>query len=412
MRVFVAIIICFFLLIPSLTKGSNDSSKLPNIVIIILDAARADHFSSYGYGKKTTPLMDAIGRKGAVFLNNFVQATETYTSLPLILSSRYFSNPIFQMDTWSWGMRRENQQTVFKRFDDQQILLPAFLSASGYWTAMFHNHPWFVDETDLVKAFDESFIFPTDSRDPVDGRMVDAILSWIAKHREDRFFIYCHIMSPHQPYPPKDADLDFIPREKLSDLNRVREKFNRCMSDNSLDWTPEELSLYGVMYDSNLKHTDVQVGRLYKEIEKLCLAEKTIFIITSDHGELLGQHGRLAHGDFLPWDPLIHVPLIMIWPGKIPPTVRLKGLTESVDIFPTIVDICGLELPPGKALDGVSLKRLFRAPTAGREAVYAKGVVRTPKYKFYVNRDLFFEIQKDPGEEMNISNSRPAQLKK
>ncbi|MDP8235957.1 MAG: sulfatase-like hydrolase/transferase, partial [Candidatus Erginobacter occultus] len=82
-------------------KGEADlRPSRPNIILILLDAARADHFSGYGYPRPTTPEIDKIGQKGVVFLNNFVPETETFAVLPLIMSSRYFSRPIFQMDTW------------------------------------------------------------------------------------------------------------------------------------------------------------------------------------------------------------------------------------------------------------------------------------------------------------------------
>jgi len=384
--------------------GPKRPPTSPNIVFILLDAARADHFSSYGYDKKTTPAIDALGRNGVIFLKNFVHATETYESIPLILTSRYLSRPIFQMDTWEWGIKRESPRTIFNKFDDQQILLSSLLSQSGYRTAIFHNHPWFVEKTDLVKSFDESFLFPIKDNDPVDDRMVDAVIAWVKKHKKERFFIYYHMMSPHQPYPPKNEDLDFIDREELPLLNATREKFENRKGGNAQDWSAEELNYYGVMYDSNLKHTDSQIGRLYSGLNDLGLEDTTLFIITSDHGELLGQHGELGHGG-PPWDALIHVPLIMVWSPGIPKGMRIGGLTESVDIVPTIIDICGLKLPPDKSLDGVSLRGFFPGPSSGKEAVYTNRSIRTPDYKYIVDRDLLFDLRKDPGEENNISNT-------
>ncbi|MEA1926856.1 MAG: sulfatase [Candidatus Auribacterota bacterium] len=400
-----------FLLLPA-AYGEKDEESLeqPNVVFILLDAARADHFSGYGYDKKTTPRIDAIGRGGAVFLKNFVPATETYESLPRIFTSRYFSEPIFQMDTWSWGTRRESPRTIFKKFDDQQVLFPNLLSDAGYRTAFFHNHPWFMEKTDLARSFDESFFFPTADREPIDDQMVDAVLSWIAEHKGERFFLYYHIMSPHQPYPPKDEDLEFIDKEELNKLNAVREKFKK-KGGNARGWTKEELELFGVMYDSNLKHTDGQIGRLYDWLVKLGLAKNTLCIITSDHGELLGQHGNLGHGG-LPWEGLIHVPLIMVYPPGIPPGRRIAGLTESIDIMPTILDICNLLLPPGKSMDGESLKKLFNNPHGGKEAVFSKDSIRTEEYKYLINKDYLFDLRKDPGETMNISSGKPVFLKK
>lgn len=410
MQLIVYLTVLFFLLLPvKCNAKGEESTGLPNVVFILLDAARADHFSCYGYDKKSTPRIDAIGRKGAVFLKNFVSATETYDSIPLIFTSRYFSEPIFQMGTWGWGIRREGPRTIFKKFDEQQVLLSTLFSHAGYRTAIFHNHPWFMEKTDLVRSFDESFFFPTANKEPVDNQMVDEVLSWIDKHKEDKFFLYYHIMSPHQPYPPKDDDLDFIEKEEITKLNAVREKFKNRNGGGIRGWTAEELQYFGVMYDSNLKHTDGWIGRLYDGLTELGLVKNTLFIITSDHGELLGQHGNLGHGG-PPWEALIHVPLTMVYPPGIPSGLRIGGLTESIDIMPTIVDICNLRLPSGKSMDGESLKKLFKNPNGGKKAVYSKDSIRTEEYKYILNKNYLFDLRKDPGEIMNISTGKPVFL--
>ncbi len=391
--------------------GRADPPLPPNIVLVLLDAARADHFSGYGYPRPTTPEIDKLGREGAVFLDNFVPATETFAALPLIMSSRYFSRPIFQMDTWGWGIRRETPETLFRDFDPEQILLPGFLAAAGYRTAIFHNHPWFVDQTVLVRAFGESYFFPTSAKKPFDGVMVKALLDWIREEQSRPFFIYYHVMSPHQPFPPKAEDSRFIDPGEEAALAAAREKFAGPGGSDAANWTEEELYYFRAMYDSNLAYSDRWVGRLYAGLKEMGLAEDTLFIVTSDHGELLGEHGLMTHGDFPPWEGIIHVPLVMAWPGKIPAGVRVAGLTGSVDIFPTIIDLAGLELPSGKSLDGVSLRECFANPEAGREAVYVKNAVRTGDYKYMVDRDLFFDVRDDPGELRNIASSQPPDLK-
>ena len=310
------------------------------------------------------------------------------------------------MSTWGWGIRREGPDTIFKKFDDQQVLFSTLFSPAGYRTAIFHNHPWFVEKTDLVQTFDESFYFPTANLKPVDNLMVDAVLSWIDRHKQDRFFIYYHIMSPHQPYPPKKEDLELIDKENLPRLNAAREKFKNRTGGQSKNWTEEDLKYFGVMYDSNLKHTDRWIGQLYDGLAERDLTKNTLFIITSDHGELLGQHGGLGHGG-PPWEALLHVPLIMVYPPGIPSGLRLGGLTESIDIMPTIVDICHLNLPPDKSMDGEKLDKLFKNPNGGRDTVYTKDTIRTEEYKYIINKDYLFDLRKDPDETRNISSGKP-----
>ena len=126
-----------------------ESATRPNVIFIVLDASRADHFSGYGYPKDTTPRMDRLAAEGAVFLNNFSQGSDTQTSLPRILSSRHYSLKIFQEDRLSWGLRQRTPETVSKMRDAEQAFLPEMLSAAGYRTAIVTDHHWIIPGTEL-----------------------------------------------------------------------------------------------------------------------------------------------------------------------------------------------------------------------------------------------------------------------
>ena len=407
MRTFIAILTSFFSLISLFPAEGKDASKPPNIVFILLDAARADHFSCYGYEKATTPEIDKISSQGTIFLNNFTPATETFNSMPLIFSSRYYSKEIFQKDTWRWGVRRESSPSIFNNFDSEQILLPELFSRNEYRTVIIHDHWWFVPQTDMVKSFEEHLKVKTDLKHlPADEAMIDQALAWMKKNRGKPFFIYLHIMSPHQPYPPKAADRLFVPEEESDALDQVRSKFRNKLNESARNWTIDELEYLRALYDSNLRHSDTQVGRLYSAFEKKGLADNTLFIITSDHGENLGDHGALNHGG-PPWDSATHVPLIMTCPGRIPAGVRVQGLTESIDIMPTIVDLCGLKLPEGKAADGISLKKFIDNPTLGKGSVYTHGSIRTPRYKYMIRQNALFNVLSDPDEKIDLASALP-----
>jgi arylsulfatase A-like enzyme len=395
-------------LVPGAHAAGEFSGKPhPNIVFVLLDAARADHFTCYGYGKETTPCMDEISRQGVVFLNNYSPATETFNSMPLIFSSRYYSKEIFQKDTWRWGVRRESSPSIFTDYDSEQILLPELLSRNGYRTVIIHDHWWFVPQTDMVKSFDEHLKVKTDLKHrPADEAMVDRALTWMKENRGKPFFIYLHIMSPHQPYPPKVADRLFVKEGESDALDKIRRKFRTKPNESARDWTLEQLAYLSALYDSNLRHSDTQIGRFYSALKKNGLADDTLFIITSDHGENLGDHGALNHGG-PPWDSATHIPLIMTCPGRIPAGVRVEGLTESIDIMPTIVDLCGLKLPEGKALDGVSLKQFINNPALGKEAVYTGASIRTPRYKYIIRQNALFNVLSDPGEKIDLASSSP-----
>lgn len=383
----------------------------PNIVFVVLDAARADHFSGYGYDQPTTPAIDAIAEKGAVFLKAFSPASETYDAMPLIWSSRYFSSEMFQKDDWRWGVRRGSSPEIFQDYDDEQMLLTELLAGNGYRTAIVHDHWWFVPETDFVAGFHDHFHIRASQ--PTDEAIVEAALSWIDENRDGPFFVYLHVMSPHIPFPRKDADLIFIEEDEVDELEAVRRKFNRRTNDYADDWSPREIELLKALYDGNLRHSDGYIGELYSRLERWGLASNTLFVLSSDHGENLGQHNRLQHGG-PHFDSVLHVPLIMVLPGRIPAGVKVEGLVELIDIVPTIADLGGLRIPEGKIMDGVSLRSFIENPRRGKEAIYTQSSIRTERHKVILFRDdnRLFDIVNDPGEERNIAEEHPEILRK
>ena len=389
-------------------KASSKADP-PNIVMIVLDAARVDHFSFYGYGRNTTPRMDAIGQKGAIFLNHFSNATTTSTSLPKLFFSRYYTLPIFQhRDVLQWrigSLKREDPQSVFLEFDAEQIFLTELLSRSRYRSAIFHNNPLFGADSYFIRSFDEVFTFDVSGSSPMGGEFVSAMSTWIEQNSENRFFIYCHIMSPHEPYPSKDEDREFLSGSDWSSLERVRSKVRDGFRSID-DWSDDELRCLKVLYDSNLKHTDKWIGRLFEKLCDSSLEDRTLFIITSDHGENLGEHDDLWHGGY-PWDSLTKIPLIMVYPPLIPRGVKVSGLTESIDVMPTILDICSLSLPIDKSLDGVSLLDFVSNPHHGKTAVFTEESIRTEKYKLILSDPYLFDLEGDPSEEEDISTENP-----
>ncbi len=345
-----------------------------------------------------------------VFLNNFTPDTGTLVSLPRILSSRYFSLPIFWEDAFRWGVKKENRSTIRKDFDPEQVFLPELLAQSGWKTAIFHNHPMFTKETYLAQMFGEIYPFKSHGKGPRDREIISGVISWLEKNREKPFFLYCHIMSPHYPYPRKGEEENFLEGRPISALDTVREKIAHVSDFSTKGWSEEELSLLRALYDGNLKHSDKWVGKLYDKLEEMELANNTLFIVTSDHGENLGEHNDLGHGG-TPYDSVTHVPLVMVYPSAIPAGIRVGELTESIDIMPTILELIGLELPPGKSVDGESLLGLIEGTSDGKEAVYVtrggERTIRTADHRYLLDRDLLFNLKDDPSEIRNISSQSP-----
>jgi hypothetical protein len=296
---------------------------------------------------------------------------------------------------------------VSLEFDREQIFLPELLSLNGYQTAIFSNHWAFIGPSYLKQKFDQCFYLRVSGDRPTDGPIISSAISWIKKNKNKRFFLYYHILSPHVPYTPKEEDGEFIQDGNLHALEEIRKKIKDQDNELSEGWSEDDLTHLMALYDSNLKHSDKWVGVLYDALKEISLADQTLIIITSDHGENLGEHNNLYHGDFPPWDSLTHVPLIIRYPPKIPAGIKISGLTESIDIVPTILDICGLDPPRGKAFDGTSLLRFIDDPDKGKSEIISSDGIRSKTYMYSSKWGLFYDLKKDPDEKENIIDRVP-----
>ncbi|MFC1590670.1 sulfatase [Candidatus Omnitrophota bacterium] len=398
------LLIAIFLCLPCFCDASE---SLPNIIFIVLDAARADHFSCYGYAKNTTPRMDSIAGEGAIFMNNYSQATRTVISVPQYMSSRYFVQPLRNVIDDILGQERmEMPHSDIYEGDEQQVFMPEILSDHAYKTLFITDGGRGIGENNAMSGYYKDRLYIR-SR-PYGNEVISAAISWIESHKDSRFFVYCHIASPHVPYIKKEEDLEFILPGEESKAESVRHKL-RDSGRSSAGWTKEEIRILRALYDGNLKYADKRIGALYDKLAEFSLDKNTLFIISSDHGENLGQHQWLQHGS-PPWDSATHVPLIMVYPPGIPKGMRVLGMTESIDIMPTVMDICGIELPEGKTMDGISLLKHLEGPESGKQAVYTRYSVRTGEYKYIDMPDgkpCLYDIIADPGETNDIIQQHP-----
>lgn len=360
---------------PSTTDG--DSAVLPedsqdaapekhvNIVWILLDACRADHMSSYGYTRETTPNIDAIGRQGVVFLRHFAQAPYTLQSVPIYFTGRY--NAVPYQDVGKLGI-----YFLRKPLPGEQ-LLSTTLKKNGYATAMFSASPWYSAKSRLGRSF-ETFGELEHGAEAQGSSYADRnpeLFRWIEDHAESPFFLYVHSMDVHGPrYENNTLDTwlhDSFPKKRDAQLRKWVHG----------QYTPEERSRLTDLYDGGLGYADSAVGEIFTHLGDLGLEKNTIVIIGSDHGELLGADGeRVGHPSDASHDDLLHIPLIVAGPG-IPESRRVDAFTENTDIVPTLVDLLGVHTDA--VYHGHSLRRLMSGSVhTVREFVYARSMSFTP----------------------------------
>ena len=171
------------------------------------------------------------------------------------------------------------------------------------------------------------------------------------KNKKRRFFLYCHIMSPHEPYLKKPEEEEFLAGKDSTLIKSVREKFENKKNTKTDNWTEEELEILAGFFDSNLKQADSWVGRLFTTLEDLELENKTLVIISSDHGEnqgelqVFGDHATACH-------IVNRVPMIIKWPKKKWKR-QYDSLIYATDIAATLIEGVGKKVP--KFWDGKSI---------------------------------------------------------
>jgi arylsulfatase A-like enzyme len=333
----------------------------PNLLLITVDTLRANHLGTYGYERPTSPTIDALAARGVRCDFAIASAPETAPATASLLTG------LHQVHT----RVRFNRENLTSRVQT----LAERLTSAGYTTAGFVGNG-------LVGAdhgFDQGFghFEPFHDKGPfrsatVDARGVDRVLAWLDGQPAPTmpWFIWIHLQDPHGPYLPKDIAWT-EPYAAAYDALGPREPVPASPSNFGLNVIPLYQTLPGLShlgdfvrrYDSEIRETDAEIGRLLAGIEAHGQTASTLVVLSADHGESLTEHGEyLQHGWFL-YDTTLRVPLIFAWPGVLPAGTAIAEEVRSVDLVPTLEEIVGIARPnEGAYLDGTS----FAARLVGR----------------------------------------------
>jgi arylsulfatase A-like enzyme len=341
------------------------SDARPNVVLITIDALRADHVGVYGYKRLTSPNIDRLAARSLVFTDAYSQAPKTTDSVPSIMTGAYPSNvPREFTDT---GAKRR-KEGGYELSEDARPLAVLF-KASGYATAAGTGFG-----LDQVERGFETF----ETRQPTQTALR------FLETTNVPFFLWLHYAEPHIPYVRhKEHDFGSSPMDR---------------------------------YDGEIAAADAQVGKVLRALEEHELAKTTIVILTADHGEEFLEHGGTSHTRKL-YRELLHVPLIIHVPGT--PARRIKGPVELVDIAPTLAELTGIELADG-SFDGESLLADERQKDAvayaedlrrGKTGELDKRMLFNGRYRLIDDRVAdrleLYDDKKDPREQRDLALKRP-----
>jgi len=339
--------------LPAATPGS------PNVLVIVIDTLRADHLSSYGYGRPTSPQFDQLAKNGVLFQNAVAPCSWTLPSHASLLTGRYpFEHGLKNVQPWlGWGQKNLNGFAT----------LGEALQRSGYRTGAFSaNRIFFTGNVGLGRGFihfEDYFDSLSDSfiRTLYGREFAHLYLNRTEKSKVTRVFRFLGMNAWLDKDTEGSGDYGgaYAKRKRAHEVNQElvqwiqrdrRRPFFAFL--NYLDVHYAYGGPYGYPkpewdhgttideYDAGVKYVDDYIGRLLRELERQGGAENTIVIITSDHGESLGEHGMNYHGISLYWN-LIHVPLIISYPGHLPAGLRVATPVSNAAIPATVMSLLG-----------------------------------------------------------------------
>ena len=381
----------------SFASSNGDSGQPPfcpdcNVVLVSLDTLRADSLGTYGYSRATSPNLDRLARKGTVFLNTYAQAPSTFPSHMSIFTSQY-----------PWTHKVVN--ILRDRLSPETVTLPMLFRQRGYstlWAAPLSD-----PTLDLDAGFKSGFNDFIDTNQLADKLISDdikSVFAWLERNAQKKFFMFFHTYRVHDPYLPAKTSLERflapVPSRYLSreDFERkvsskagmdmcqgLSEALNQALArtcppagqptteqditdfirsriafwEGLVPDSPADIQYYKTLYDAGVFEADAVVGALYRKLEQLDLADKTILIVTSDHGEEFMEHGRVVHAQL--YRETLHVPLIFVFPRKKIGR-KIPRTAQSIDIMPTILEAVGIAGPV--RAEGRSLLPQIKGDTA------------------------------------------------
>jgi len=331
-----------YLMVPDSQPPESVGCEGCNVVVIVLDAARRDHFGAYGYPLNTTPNIDRLAGDSFIFTNGVSQSTWTMPSIASLFTSMYPS----RHRLLKCNLPDERIRTCDHLRGDTTTLAEV-MGGGGYETYGFVGNPVVGPQVGLGDGFSEYVTAYSDAELADKARLRIAS----AAANRSKFFVYMHLMAPHDPYaPPKDYAKAY--------LSGGDEKFNAKDKGWArlvkMNLTGGQIRYLISQYDGEIAYDDNIVGGILDEIEANGLSDRTIVALTADHGEEFIDHGLLGHKQ-TPYGTLMNVPLIIHVPRAAPR--RISSQVQLVDVYPTILDLTGAQVPGG--LDGRSLRPLM-----------------------------------------------------
>jgi arylsulfatase A-like enzyme len=405
--------------IPEQRNGS------PNVLLIVLDTVRADALSCYGNPRTTTPYIDRLATEGVRFENAYATCFWTLPSHASLLTGLYPTQAGATSET--------------NHLPERMTTLAESLAEAGYRTSAVVRNAWLSAERGFGQGF-ETFV--EDWRDDTgieadeEREAVDLAASWVGERvgAEEPWLLFVNLNIAHLPYTPPEphrsrfASAEWS-EERVEELMSIEGGWGHLAGKLRLD--EDDFRLLRDLYEAEVAVADENVARLIDAITSLGELDDTVVIVTSDHGENLGDHGLIDHV-FSLYDSTVRVPMIVRYPPRFEPGGVASDLVSLVDIVPTLLDATGfkraaLDLPGfpldhpgignrpavfaenGRPINGIRLLEKWFPDFDTGVVDHPMRMIRGGSHKLIWTTDVsaqLYDLQADPGELHDLSPER------
>ncbi|MCX7014181.1 MAG: sulfatase [Candidatus Sumerlaeota bacterium] len=421
-------------------------SSRPNIIIFMMDTQGAVNMSCYGYRRKTTPNIDRLAKECCLFENHFVTDAWTLPVHASLFTGRYASGH-------GAGAQHEGLEPGLPS-------MAGVCGKAGYRTVAINNNYWAVNKTEWSagKDFQEiihysdprippvpPYVLSADPEERDKGALkgIGVALNWIDEHAKKSrkpFLMYFNAYDIHDPFhPPEPFRGRFLPEGVKYEKIRQTKSWQNPATIGDVCPTLDQWAALASLKDANTACVDDRLGKFVAALRERGVLDDTVFFITGDHGDCLGQHvGYAFHSQNGAYDHVCRTPLIVRYPQLFKPASRCRELVQIVDVFPTLIEIAGIRDKEAEArIAGKSLLAALHGPvrefalmesqrsvqtmritwtTADdidnadpRFMNVAYKAARTKRYKYIWasnGNDMLFDVVKDPDERWNIIQSK------
>lgn len=396
--------------------AGNAACRDCNVVILLLDALRRDHLGCYGYGKATSPAIDAFAAGALRFERLIAQGSWTKPATGSILTGKYPKSHRFS--------------ELGSVLGDEMVTLQEALGGAGYATAAFIASRIIEPRSNLTQGFGNAEAAYRRRRgELITGSdvLTDEVIEWLGGANGKRNFVYVHYMDTHKPYhapgqrpaaasgakPGKGAAEEDGERGGGAPEGGPSARWDGGIASDLVGATGKKRLRRGKPsadgntvgdYDAAIRFNDAQIGRLFDAMKRKGIWDDSIIVVTADHGEAFGEHGELGHYLSL-HDEEIRVPFVMRVPGAAPRVV--ESVYGQVDIMPTLLALVGVDAPPD--LDGIDMLAGARRVVfseydkGGTHLVSARADDAKVIHRLRTPRYACFDLAADPAERNDLS---------